>query len=111
LVFDIDRVLAKVQVKSSWFDKTKENFVVDNRRTKTNRRKMLRSSYNKFDFALAYIAQNDVLYVFPSRVFLSYGSEIHLVETSKRQRSPKSASNRDAWHLIQQWAASAEMPK
>ena len=113
LVFDIDGVLVKVQVKSSWFDSSKENYVVDNRRTKTNRRTMIRSNYSSsdFDFALAYIEDFDVFYVFPNRVFISYGSEIHLVEASKRQRKPKSAIYRDAWHLIQQWAASVEMPK
>jgi len=74
---------------------------------------MVRSNYSAsdFDFALVYIEDIDVFYIFPNQVFTSYGSEIHLVEASKRQRKPKSANYRDAWHLIQQWAASAEMPK
>jgi hypothetical protein len=46
-----------VQVKNSWFDEKANNYVVDNRRTKTNRRIMLREVYDQsdFDFALAYI--------------------------------------------------------
>jgi hypothetical protein len=35
-------------------------------------------------------------------VFISYGSEIHLVETEKRQRKPRSTVYRDAWELILQ---------
>lgn|GEM_PF-6078910 len=33
-------------------------------------------------------------------VFIGYGSEIHLVETDKRQRKPRSAKYREAWELI-----------
>ncbi len=35
-------------------------------------------------------------------MFIGYGSEIHLVETEKRQRKPRSAEYRDAWELILQ---------
>ncbi|OGP10244.1 MAG: endonuclease [Deltaproteobacteria bacterium GWA2_45_12] len=110
LVFDINGVLSKVQVKSAWFDRIKGNYVVDNRRTKTNRRKMVRKNYlsSDFDFALVYIEELDLFYVFPSKVFIGYGSEIHLVEASKRQRKPASASYRDAWKLISQWAVQKE---
>jgi hypothetical protein len=57
LVFDVEGSLLKVQVKNSWFDEKANNYVVDNRRTKTNRRIMLREVYDQsdFDFALAYI--------------------------------------------------------
>jgi len=41
-------------------------------------------------------------------VFISYASEIHLVEADKRQRKPRSADYRDAWHLILQWAVCGE---
>ena len=93
LVFDVNGTLIKVQVKSAWFDQRKENYVTDNRRTKTNRRVMVRSQYceNDFDFAVVYIEDLEVFYVFPVSDFISYGSEIHLVETSKRQRKPKSS--------------------
>ncbi len=113
LVLDVDGILLKIQVKSAWYDGKKENFVVDNRRTKTNRRKMIRSVYKAedFDFAIIFIQELDIFYVMPSEVFISYGSEIHLVETDKRQRKPRSSAYRNAWHLIQQRAASAEMPK
>jgi len=106
LVFDVGVTLVKIQVKSAWFDGPSGNYVVDNRRTKTNRRVMIREAYlpEDFDFALVYIEDPDVFYVFPCEVFISYGSEIHLVEADKRQRRPKSADYRDAWALISQWA-------
>jgi hypothetical protein len=110
LVFDVGMALAKVQVKYAWFDKQRGNYVVDNRRTKTNRRRMVRDTYDPsdFDFALAYLEELDLFYVFPVEVFISYASEIHLVEADKRQRKPRSANYRDAWHLILQWAVCGE---
>jgi len=99
LVFDVQGVLLKVQVKSSWYDEKSGNYVVDNRRTKTNRREILRANYSleDFDFALVYIQEKSLFYIFPVDVFISYGSEIHLVEDGKRQRKPKSAIYRGAW--------------
>ena len=61
-----------------------------------------------FDFALAYVAESDLFYVFPADVFIGYGSEIHLVVADKRQRKPRSAEYRDAWELILHWAAREE---
>ncbi|PAX52999.1 group I intron-associated PD-(D/E)XK endonuclease [Brunnivagina elsteri] len=102
LVFDVDGTLLKIQVKYAWFDEHKGNFVVDNCRTKTNRRVMIRGVYNQsdFDFALVYIESLDLFYIFPVAVFIAYGSEIHLVELEKRQRKPRSSVYRDAWELI-----------
>jgi hypothetical protein len=102
LVFDIKGKLFKIQVKAAWFDNKKKNYVVDNRRTKTNRQKMVRNRYhaNDFDFAIVCLEESGVFYVFPVEVFISYGSEIHLVETGKRQRKPKSSDYREAWQLI-----------
>ena len=107
LVFDIDGRLVRIQVKSAWFDETRQNYVVDTRRTKTNRRQMIRKTYsdNDFEFAVIYIDNLNVFYVIPVNDFISYGSEIHLVETEKRQRKPKSADFREAWQLIFKWAA------
>jgi PD-(D/E)XK endonuclease len=102
LVFDIDGIFLKIQVKSAWFDVKRQNYVVDSRRTKTNRRQMLRETYKigDFDFAIIYIEELEIFYVMPSDVFISYGSEIHLVETDKRQRKSKSSEFRNAWSLI-----------
>jgi hypothetical protein len=110
LVFDINCVLLKVQVKCAWLDTKRNNYVVDNRRTKTNRRVMKRDVYNisDFDFALVYITDKEVFYVFPVDVFISYASEIHLIETDKRQRKSHSAEYREAWELMLQWAAYRE---
>ena len=110
LVFDVEGTFVKLQVKCAWFDKSRQNYAVDNRRTKTNRRSMIRDVYEPadFDFALVYILELDLFYVFPVNVFISYGSEIHMVEADKRQRKPRSADYRDAWELILQWAAHGE---
>ena len=113
LVIDVQGRLVKIQVKAAWFDDKTQNFVVDNRRTKTNRKKMIRASYDisDFDFAIIYIDTSEVFYIMPVDVFISYGSEIHLVETTKRQRKPRSSEYREAWSLISNWAALAEMPE
>jgi len=110
LVFDVRGTLARIQVKSAWLEVTSRNYVVDSRRTKTNRRIMLRDVYKKsdFDFALVYVEDKDMFYVFPVEVFIAYGGSIQMVETQKRQRSPKSAIYRNAWDLILQWAAREE---
>ncbi|NJL43438.1 MAG: endonuclease [Pseudanabaena sp. SU_2_4] len=109
LVLDVESTLVKIQVKCAWFDESSQNYVVDNRRTKTNRRVMVRENYKNsdFDFAVAYLDVG-LFYVFPVDVFISYGSEIHLVEADKRQRKPRSYEYRDAWSLIFKWAAHEE---
>jgi hypothetical protein len=106
LVLDIGGSLIKIQVKSAWFDVRRNNYVVDTRRTKTNRRQMLRENYKleDFDFAIIFIEELEVFYVLPCAVFINYGSEIHLVEADKRQRKPNSAAFRNAWDLILQRA-------
>ena len=110
LVFDVKGALVKVQVKLAWFYPARGNYVVDSRRTRTNRRVMVRRRYRRtdFDFASVYLADRDLFYVFPVAVFTGYASEIHLVEAGKRQRKPQSAAYRDAWKLILQWAAQGE---
>jgi PD-(D/E)XK endonuclease len=71
---------------------------------------MIREVYSSsdFDFALAYIQDFDLFYVFPVGVFTDYGSEIHLVESDKRQRKSRSYPYRQAWELIAQRAACKE---
>jgi len=110
LVFDVNRTLTKVQVKAAWFYEPSGNYLLDNRRTKTNRRVMLREPYSSddFDFALVYLEELDLFYVLPVEVFISYAGQIHIVESDKRQRKPRSAIYRDAWELISAWAASRE---
>jgi hypothetical protein len=110
LVFDVGGALIKIQSKCAWLDGPSGNYVVDNHRTKTNRRLMVRDVYalEDFDFALVYIEDLDVFYVIPCDVFISFGSEIHLVEVEKRQRRPRSADYRGAWELLTQWAARRE---
>jgi len=110
VVFDVNNVLIKIQVKNGWFDNRTQNYVVDTRRTKTNRRLMIRDVYkvSDFDFALVYLEDLNLFYVFPVEVFIDYGSSIHIVEASRRQRKPRSAEYRDAWRLISQRAVCEE---
>jgi len=110
LVFDVQGVLVKVQVKSAWYHEPAGNYLADNRRTKTNRRLMVRELYGEadFDFALVYLETLDLFYVFPVKVFISYASQIQFVESDKRQRKPRSANYREAWELISIWAAREE---
>lgn len=79
LVLDVEGKLVRVQVKSAWFDGVR-----------------------------LYIEDLDLFYVFPIEVFISYASEIHMVEADKRQRKPRSARFRDDWDLILHWAARGE---
>ena len=106
MIFDVGGVLVKIQVKSAWFDEASCNYVADNRRTKTNRRTMVRQAYSAgdFDFALIYLAGINAFYIMPLDVFISFGSEIHFVEADKRQRKPRSSEYREAWELIVAWA-------
>ena len=107
LIVDVNGLLVRLQVKSAWFNASDQNYCIDVRRTKTNRRQMLRSFYSKndFDFALVYLPEKHVFYVFPVEVFIGYGSSFSFVESDKRQRKPKSANYREAFELISQWAA------
>ncbi|MEL6989750.1 MAG: group I intron-associated PD-(D/E)XK endonuclease [Bacteroidota bacterium] len=111
LVIDVHNSLFKIQVKSAWFDKNKNNWVVDNRRSLTNQKLSKKSKYtnNDFDFAIIVIEELNVFYIMPSDIFNSYGSEIHLIETTKRQRKPKSWNYREAWNLILHGAAEREI--
>jgi hypothetical protein len=110
LVFDVCGRLVKVQVKTAWWYENKGVHYVDVRRTKTNRREMKRSLYEKgdFDFALAYVEELDVFYVFPFKVFVSYASNICLQVAAERQRKSKAETYLDAWKLIKAWAAPEE---
>ncbi|MGE5309211.1 MAG: group I intron-associated PD-(D/E)XK endonuclease [Deltaproteobacteria bacterium] len=92
----------RIQVKSAWFDKTKNMFCVDARRTKTNRRRMLRARYDAkdFDFAMLYVEPLNVFYIVPCAIFNRFSSTICLVESKKRQRKPMSAHYRERWSLL-----------
>ena len=100
LVAEYEGSFLKIQVKSAWF--RKGSYIVDNRRTKTNRRRMMRSPYENgdFDFAILHIDDLNVSYVMPFNVFSSYKSEITLIERDSRQRKPKSCTYREAWDLL-----------
>lgn len=112
LVFDISGKLCKIQVKQAWMDEKSQNYVVDNRRTKTNRRQMVREGYSTtdFDFAVVCIPDSELFYIFPVDVFISFASQISMVEAERRQRKPRSAAYRGNWQLIEDWAVQEETP-
>jgi len=99
---DLNGMILRIQVKSAWFDKTKDMYCVDVRRTKTNRRRMLRARYDAddFDFAILFIEPLNVFYIVPCDVFTKFGSTISLVESGKRQRKPMSAQYRERWSAL-----------
>jgi hypothetical protein len=102
LAVDLQGRLLRIQVKSAWFSAEAKCYIVDARRTKTNRRRMLRKRYtaDDFDFAIIYLADLGVFYVIPITVFSSYESTVTFIETDKRQRKPKSAEYRERWDLL-----------
>lgn len=106
LIVDINGTLVKLQIKSAWYNKRLHGYYVDVRRTKTNRRVMVRELYTPgdFDFALVYVPEKDIFYVFPVQVFIAYGSSLTLAEVEAKQRQPKSLQYREAFNLISQWA-------
>ena len=102
LAIDLGGRLLRIQVKSAWYDMKAKCYVVDARRTKTNRRRMIRQCYcaDDFDFAIIYLADKGVFYVMPILVFCGYDSTVTFVEEEKRQRRPKSADYRERWDLL-----------
>jgi hypothetical protein len=71
---------------------------------------MLRTKYseNDFDFAVIYAQDIQEFWIIPVEVFVSYGSQIHLVVAENRQRVSKINDYRNSWSLIQEWAALRE---
>ena len=102
LALDLKGTLIRIQVKNAWFNKKDNCYVVDARRTKTNRRQMLRQRYgvDDFDFAIIYLADINVFYIMPVSVFSCYGSTISFIEKDKRQRKPQSAEYRERWDML-----------
>ena len=100
LCIDRNGKLIRLQVKRAWL--RKRVYIVDSRRTKTNRRRMVRSRYrtSDFDYAVLYIQDHDIFYIMPNKEFCSYRSEITLSENNSRQRRPRSACYREAWGLL-----------
>ena len=109
LAVDINGKLIKLQVKSAW--SRNSVYIVDSRRTKTNRHLMLRQRYSNkdFDFALLYIEDLDLFFVMPVSVFNSYKSEITLTVGKENQRNPKSSKYLENWDLLSKWADQSAM--
>jgi len=102
IAVDVNGRLIRIQVKHAWYNKKDKAYIVDVRRTKTNRRKMVRKKYDirDFDFAIVFIGETRLFYVIPSVVFNGFASSISFVTDHKRQRSPVSDKYRENWQLI-----------
>ena len=102
LALDLNGELLRIQIKAAWYNDNKAMFIVDNRRTRTNRRIMQRKHYNNgdFDFAIIVVLESNTFYVMPVEIFTSYASSIAIVEKVKRQRLPRSAEYRERWDLL-----------
>ncbi len=101
LAIDVKGKLIRIQVKHAWFDERDKAYMVDVRRTKTNRRQMLRKKYldTDFDFAIIYLDKR-IFYIIPSNIFNNYFSTITFVEDHKRQRPPKSLIYKERWEIL-----------
>lgn len=99
LAVDIDGSLIRIQVKAAW--PRKAVYIVDSRRTKTNRRNMIRSKYlaSDFDYAILYIDKLDLCYVMPISQFRKFKSEITL-RTGNHQRAALADQYRSRWDLL-----------
>ncbi|MCR4336532.1 MAG: group I intron-associated PD-(D/E)XK endonuclease [Candidatus Omnitrophica bacterium] len=102
LAIDTVGKLIRLQIKCAWYDVNKSMYLVDSRRTRTNRRVMLRKPYTneEFDFAIIYIPEGEIFYVMPVSIFTSYVSSIAIIEETKRQRPPRSFEYRERWDLL-----------
>lgn len=102
LAVDCSGQLIRIQVKCAWYEPAKRLYTVDVRRTRSNRRHMLRERYTSkdFDIAILYLSEQRAFYLMPVHVFVSYRSGISFVEHQKRQRQPRSAQYRERWDLL-----------
>ncbi len=102
LGIDLEGRVLRVQVKSAWFNAKAKYYLVDVRRTKTNRKRMVRERYGPadFDLAIIYLSNLNVFYIIPQNVFSGFGSTLTFVEAEKRQRKPRSAEYRERWDLL-----------
>lgn len=85
LAVDREGQLIRIQVKSAW--RRKQVWIVDVRRTRTNRRRMVRAPYNvgDFDIAAIYLHETGEFVLLPVDVFCSYKSEI-TIDTQPESR-------------------------
>ena len=102
LAVDCQGRLLRIQIKSAWYDSRKRLYTVDVRRTKTNRRRMLRARYDAtdFDVAVLYVPERSSFYVMPVDIFTSYRSGISLIEGRISQRRPRSSDYLNRWDLL-----------
>lgn len=102
LVIETSKGFKKIQIKSAWYDNSARRYLIDTRRCKTNRRRMLRMRYteNDFDFAIVYLENLNIFYVIPISAFLSFKGNVTLLPLERRLRIPKAEAYKDRWDLL-----------
>lgn len=102
IVFDVGGRLVRVQVKSAF--PTKGGWYIANtRRCKTNRKRTIIDYYgpDDFDFALIWHPGQQVFYVMPIAVFLTFRSAVTLTgDNPQRKRTNRATEYRDAWESM-----------
>lgn len=103
LIIDTGSKLLKIQVKSAWYDSSKNNYMANTRMSKTNRKiyKQVHYCEGDFDFAIIYVPDTKDFYIIPITVFLSFKSSVLIQSPSaKRQRKSRAAIYKNAWNLL-----------
>jgi hypothetical protein len=100
LILDFNGALFRIQIKSAYYVKDKNHFVVNTRKVKTNRKTYRIEKYKKedFDFAVAYIPPLNLFYIIPVEEFIKYKSAITVGEYKKGKLNSKQFE--DAWNLM-----------
>jgi len=103
LAIDQGGQLKRLQIKCAWYSQKKDLYIVDVRRTRTNRRLMKRKRYSNsdFDYAILFLANLHIFYIMPIHIFNSYTGSLAIVEGNKRQRPPRSAGFKERWDLLE----------
>jgi len=111
LVFDVSGFLVKIQVKSAWITDDSKVWAIESRRTKTNRRSMIKAYYKKsdFDFAVIHAIDPNVFWILPVKEFLTWKGQISFRLDENGQRHLKSNDFRNDWDLISKWASDEEI--
>lgn len=103
LVYDVAGRLIRIQAKSAW--KQKSAFMVDTRRSKTNRARYKKEAYKPtdFDFALLWHPEDQEFFIMPISDFLG-AKMISLPAKSRRINYPnKSSAFRSLWSAIEEF--------
>lgn len=89
LIIDTGSKLLKIQVKSAWYDSSKNNYMANTRMSKTNRKiyKQVHYCEGDFDFAIIYVPDTKDFYIIPITVFFKF--QEFCTNTEPIRKAPK----------------------